>query len=203
MRKISKYVPILVIALIASGCSHKTSLSAGSSIATTATTNLIHQTSSSSSTQVSTTSTTSAKSSGCSMALMNFQVLNPDAVAGSALETVEITNPTSAPCQLEGYPDITLEDSAANPISVKFSDGNVPSANYPVTSISLVPGAVAAFKIYYSLVPLGNGSCGNSYYAVLSTAQNQAQKTIKLSITVCSGEPISVSPFYSVTPSAG
>lgn len=117
--------------------------------------------------------------------------------AGTIYASITLTMKSAAPCTVNGWPQLTLQDKTgavlaldevrlpASGLGIVFPDTR---ANQPPTLLHLQQGSTTSFSLGYNDVQVGNSACVNAV-----TISVQFQK---------SGSAIAVTPNYPIQPCA-
>jgi hypothetical protein len=116
---------------------------------------------------------------------------------GTAFIKLGVTNTSTRPCTVRGYPQFTLSHgTTALPVTVV--DGGVAAYLVPVRTVTLAPGGTAGFGLAYSNVPGSSGTCPVSDRMHLRLPGQQARVVGPVQIRVCQPS-MRVSPFLPVS----
>jgi len=152
-------------------------------------------TTSSSPTTTSTPVTTTTSGTTCHGSDFSGAFIQGQGAAGTIYASVTLTMKTGAPCTIDGWPVLTLQDKtgAVLPLTEVLAPSSALATNFPdsranqaPTKFSMHRGSTAAFSLYYNDVQVGNTACVNAV-----TISVQLQK---------GGSAIPVTPDYSIQP---
>ncbi len=133
----------------------------------------------------------SAKSGGCKFDFSTdpIAVVHSDIVAGHMRYLIAFSNDGSTPCTLEGYPIVTVDNSAITVADVTSADT---WSNLAIAPLTLAPNDSAWFAIQ------GRDETTNCAYVTPSIAPSQDTKSTPSSstINICGGK-LYVSPLVS------
>ena len=102
--------------------------------------------------------TTVAVSSACQAPNVNDAEYGSEGAAGTLEMTLSITNISTAPCTMQGYPAVALLDASGNPMAtVETHGGGLAFESVAVADVSLTRGQTAYFNLGFSDVPVGLG----------------------------------------------
>ena len=130
---------------------------------------------------------------------------NGNGAAGTIELTVSITNTSSHPCSLNGYPGMQLLSAAGASLPTNVIRGGgpgflAPAANKPPMLVTLAPGGHAAFSLSYEDVPVGTEtSCPTSPKAEVTPPNDYGYSVVEMQTYACGGGTIHVSPVYSTS----
>lgn len=154
-----------------------------------------------------TTSTTIATTAACTGADLTGTIGAGQGAAGTVYATATLTNDSSAPCTIDGWPTLALLagskslDATTNDSSSAFASlGGVPTSP---SSATIAPGGQVLFALAFTDVPTGSqSSCPNATTVLFTIAPSTASASLGLSdsdeISPCGQPPtVSVSPLYS------
>jgi hypothetical protein len=153
-----------------------------------------------STTAASTTSPTSAASTACTR--VTGSPAQGQGAAGTVTGVINVTNTSTSPCTVNGYPTMALFSGSGAPLTVTMVDGLSvtlsAAANAPPSSFSVAPSSSAQFAYQFSDVPVGSEtSCPTSESAdVTMPGATTASPTFQLAIAPCGSGTIRVSPVY-------
>ncbi len=148
----------------------------------------------------STTSPTSAASTACTS--ITGSPAQGQGAAGTVTGVINVTNTSTSPCTVNGYPTMALFSGSGAPLTVTMVDGLSvtlsAAANAPPSSFSVAPSSSAQFAYQFSDVPVGSEtSCPTSESAdVTMPGATTASPTFQLAIAPCGSGTIRVSPVY-------
>lgn len=171
---------------------------------TTTTTRAATSTTSSSTTTTTsapaTTTSTTAGTAACTH--VTATPAQGQGAAGTITGFVTVTNTSTAPCTVNGYPTMALFSGSGAPLTVTMVNGlsvtiSTP-ANAPPSSFAVAPSAKAQFAYQFSDVPTGSHtSCATSESAsVTMPGSSSASPPFQLAIGPCNNGTIRVSPVY-------
>jgi hypothetical protein len=133
----------------------------------------------------------------CDSTVLKGQVDPTDAGAGNRYGKFVVTNSSTAPCTLNGYSGVQLENgSGAVPTKLERKADPGPKA------LTLAPGAKASANLHWGVVPSGNepveGPCQpEPSKAAAIPPDETAPLTVPWTLgPVCSGGRIEISAFY-------
>jgi len=163
-------------------------------------------TSTSTSTTAVATSTIASNPTTCSPSNFTGQWENAEGAAGTIYASVTLTYQGSQPCQVEGYPHITLISSSGTALATTVTDATSTSANFsnaaannPPSLVALSQGSTTSFSLWYSDVPTGSETACPSAGALaigLPIGSNSISVTLPYAIQPCDVGHLTVSPFY-------
>lgn len=115
-----------------------------------------------------------------------------DAATGHRSQTISITNTGTAPCVLEGYPDVAFNDGLGNAMGILMVRGGSFLTDDPgPTRMVLDPGASAeAYLGWNAVAGQSEASAGTILLAPHMGAQRQ---TTPLPLDIVSGQPVTMS----------
>jgi hypothetical protein len=146
------------------------------------------------STDATPTSSTPASADRCVTSGMSALVDHQDAGAGQRYLTIAVTNASTSPCTVEGYPQVTVL-RGDEPIITDVRHDDV----YPVRPILLQPSRSAYFDLHYGVVETSNGEvCTNATRATIAPPGDGGRTSLVLTDHVpriCPRDGASVSPF--------
>jgi hypothetical protein len=115
---------------------------------------------------------------------------------------VTVTNTSTTPCTVDGYPAMALYSGSSAPLTVTMVHGltvNVsPQAGAPPSPVTIAPSSTAQFAYQFSDVPVGaETSCPTSEQATTTMPGATASSAFfALAIDPCNNGTIRVSPVY-------
>ncbi|HUV57466.1 MAG TPA: DUF4232 domain-containing protein [Acidimicrobiales bacterium] len=152
-------------------------------------------TTTSSTTSTSAPITTTTSGTTCHGADFSGAFNQGQGAAGTIYASVTLTMKSGAPCTIDGWPVLTLQDKtgAVLPLTEVLAPSSTLSTNFPDSRANQAPakfsvhqGSTATFSLYYNDVPVGNTACVNAV-----TISVQLQK---------GGSAIPVTPDYPIQP---
>jgi hypothetical protein len=155
---------------------------------------------SSTTTSSSTTTTAAAAPAACNQ--ITASPGQGQGAAGTITGLVTVTNASTSPCTVNGYPKVALYSGSGAPLTVTMVNGlsvTVSSAaNAPPSSFSVAPSGTAQFAYQFSDVPVGSEtSCPTSESAAVTMpGATTASPSFQLAIGPCGNGTIRVSPVY-------
>lgn len=138
----------------------------------------------------STTSTVPGTPPTCSTGVLSAAASTGGSAAGSAYETVTLTNGGPTTCAVDGYPTIAFfAPSAAGgagagaKLDIAVQDGGGPAP----TLVTLAAKGQAEFLVLFSDVPAGGVGCSTVASAEMSLPGSSESLTFPMSISLCGG----------------
>ncbi|KPF83452.1 hypothetical protein IP78_02080 [Brevundimonas sp. AAP58] len=135
---------------------------------------------------------TGATAIACRTADLRLAAGEGDAGAGNRVQTLTLTNAGTAPCNLSGYPAVSLLDADGRPVSGVRADQSPGTA----TPVTLAAGGRAFFDIAWNVVPneaQGQTTCPTAARVTVRMGADTASLALPLSLTPCGGR-IRVNP---------
>lgn len=148
------------------------------------------------STNANPTTTTSSPGT-CATRSLRATPGSSGAAAGTIVSTIVLTNESSSPCALEGYPGLKMISAAGSALPTNVVDGGGPAlVNKPVTRVVLgAHGGQASFLLSWSDVPVGTEtSCPQSTVLEVIPPGDVSATGFPDRIQPCGGGTIHVSP---------
>ncbi|GAA5196095.1 hypothetical protein GCM10023322_64250 [Rugosimonospora acidiphila] len=144
---------------------------------------------------------TVAPAPGCAAGALSLKQRPGDnGAAGQIVVAIQLTNGSSKPCSLSGYPTFTLSapTPSGTPVTepVTLSHGRLGSLAFgdPAGTVNLAAGGQSGFLVRYSEVQYGDGSCVATDTLHLALPGSAGNVAGPVRMQVC-GEPMLVSPF--------
>jgi len=108
----------------------------------------------------STASTTTPATTTCQPSQLQIVQSGYGGAAGTIELTFSLTNRSTTPCRLHGYPGALLLDASMHPVpTTAIRGGGLAFENIAETQVSLPPGHLGYFNLGYSDVVTGTTSC--------------------------------------------
>jgi hypothetical protein len=128
-----------------------------------------------------------------------------EGAAGTIELTFSLTNASTVPCTMHGYPGMLLLDSSGSALpTVVDRGGGLAFENVAVTDVSLAPGQAAFFNVGYNDVTTGTTTCSTASQAEITPPNDTSHAVVSMSPTIdaCDGGTLHVSPVFASTDSA-
>lgn len=173
----------------------------------TSPTSVTTTTTSTSTSSASSSTTTTAVSTTCRGADFRGTFNQGQGAAGTIYASVTLTMTGTGPCELKGFPILTLQDAkgavlAVQEVQIGSSTGpvqfQVARANQAPMTVALHKGSTTTFSFAYSDVSTGSAACesATTMNVQLTPANTTIPITPQYPITPCNDGTMWVSPFY-------
>jgi hypothetical protein len=130
--------------------------------------------------------------------VLGGEVESAEAGAGNRYGKLVVTNNGAAPCSLNGYSGLQLQDAAGNPLPTDLQRTPDPSP----APLMLAPGTAAAANLHWTVVPTGDEPVDKPCQVEpAKAAAIPPDETEPMSVSwglgpVCAGGKIEISAFY-------
>jgi hypothetical protein len=149
---------------------------------------------------------TTAATTTCLAAHLKILRSGSEGAAGTIELTFSLTNTSTTPCTLHGYPGLQLLDATGNELATNVvRGGGLAFENVAVTDVSLAPGQTAYFNLGYNDVTTGTSTCSAAPQAEITPPNDTSFAVVAVSpsIDACGGGTLNVSPVFASTDAAG
>lgn len=142
-------------------------------------------------------------SAPCKGPQLKLSRVGGDAGAGNRVSIFGVQNVGARPCSLTGYPSITLQDEAGDPLATVRSDRTLGSYFRPGQTpgpVELAPQGQGFFDIAWNVVPdesAGQTTCPSAARIRMTAPGDTSPVSLAQAFTPCGGR-IRVSPFRTV-----